>query len=137
MLKTQPENLGVLLADEGHHRFTYSLLPHDGRWWSTEVQAEADLVNEPLRFVNANGNVGDELAPIKWSGADLRLHALKPAEDGKGYVLRVSEAAWRRGELSFDLPKDKRLTPVDALERPLAGSDPASIRPFELKSFRL
>ena len=31
-----------MLADEGHQRFTYALLPHDGRWWSTNVQAEAD-----------------------------------------------------------------------------------------------
>lgn len=126
-----------MLADEGHHHFRYAILPHDGRWWSQEVQSEADMLAEPLRHVNCTTNEAFEFAPIAWQGPDLRLHALKPAEDGNGCILRISEAAGRRGAVKFDLPQSRRLTPVDALERPLASGDITGLRPFELRSFRL
>lgn len=35
----------------------------------------------------------------------MRLHALKPAADGNGYVLRFSEMAGRRGKFHMPLPE--------------------------------
>ena len=57
-----------MLADEGRHRFTYAILPHDGCWWSAGVQAEADLVSDPLRFVHTAA--GPALRP---SGGRARI----------------------------------------------------------------
>lgn len=124
-----------MLADEGHHHFTYALLPHDGRWWSEEVQAEADLVADPLRFVVASAADDYVVRPIGWTGQQLRFHALKPAEDGNGHVLRVSEAAGRRGALAL-ATEGLRQTLVDGLERPAEGRAYA-VRPLELRSLRL
>jgi alpha-mannosidase len=124
-----------MLADEGHHQFTYALLPHDGRWWSAEVQAEADLVNDPVRIVAGKGEQGQDMAPVTWEGSDLRLHALKPAEDGQGFILRASEAAGRRGPLRFGLPTGRTASAVDGLERRLeSAAGPSSVTPHQLIS---
>ncbi len=125
-----------MLADEGHHHFTYAIMPHDGRWWSEEVQAEADLLADPLRFVPASADATYTVAPVQWSGLDMRVHALKPAESGEGYVLRVSEAAGRRGKLSIAVDGGRNCRPVDALERPLEVEDAEAYTPFHLASLR-
>jgi alpha-mannosidase len=126
-----------MLADEGHHRIRYALLPHDGRWWSGAVQAEADLVNEPLRFAPAPlpAGAGHSFAPIGWEGQDFRFHALKPAEEGCGLVLRLSESAGRRGSFRLTLPKGLAAQPVNILEEPVEA--PHSTTPFQLFSWHL
>lgn len=124
-----------MLADEGKHHFTYAIMPHDGRWWSGEVQAEADLLVDPLRVAPARAKPGQEVAPVRWSGLDMRFHALKPAEDGQGHVLRLSEAAGRRGQI--ELAVDGRVPRgVDGLERPLDDAEIGAIPPFHLSSVR-
>lgn len=122
-------------ADEGAHRFSYALLPHDGRWWAPEVQAEADLMVDPLRHAPA-GAMAPVIAPLRWSGLEMRLHALKPAEDGQGYVLRLSEAAGRRGALAVSVPEGRKVVPVDGLERPLDPPADGLLGPFSLRSLR-
>ena len=122
-----------MLADEGHHRFTYALLPHDGRWWSAEVQAEAELLSDPLRHAPTAKPDGT-IAPIRWQGPDLRFHALKRAEDGPGHVLRLSEVAGRRGTVSFQHVKGVQAVPVDGLERPI--KDGPMVTPFHMLSRR-
>lgn len=122
-----------MLADEGRHEFTYALLPHDGRWWSAEVAAEADLVADPLRHAAAAPR--DAIAPIGWTG-DMRFHALKPAEDGAGHILRLSEAAGRRGRMTVTVPEGISQTAVDGLERP-TQSDPEQVTPFRIVTLRL
>ncbi len=124
-----------MLADEGQHRFRYALLPHDGRWWSEMVQAEADLVADPVRYCPARRNGDDDLAPIGLAGQQVRLHALKPAEDGDGYILRLSEAAGRRGPFWLQLPATAfraRSTPWNSP----STATPALERPFGLASLR-
>ncbi|NGP18842.1 alpha-mannosidase [Devosia aurantiaca] len=123
-----------MLADEGHQHFTYSILPHDGRWWSEAVQSEADLVTDPLRFVPATADRAYSIQPLSWNGQQLRVHALKRAEDGSGHVLRFSEAAGRRGKFDLQLP-DAGVC-VNGLETVVDGIPNADIRPFELRSVR-
>ncbi len=119
-----------MLADEGRHRFRYALLPHDGRWWSPEVQAEAELFCDPLR--HAPTARSGTIRPLSWSGLDLRFHALKRAEDGQGHVLRLSEVAGRRGQVQFRHEKGIAAQTVDGLERPAPAPD--QITPFHLMS---
>lgn len=122
-----------MLADEGRHEFTYALLPHDGRWWSAEVAAEADLFCDPLRHAAAAPRAA--IAPLGWHGPDMRFHALKPAEAGSGHILRLSEAAGRRGILSIATPAGATLTRVDGLERPIADGN--QITPFRVVSVKI
>ena len=124
-----------MLADDGRHRIRYSLLPHDGRWWSGEMQAEADLVNEPLHFVPSMPTGQSSYAPITWSGQDFRFHALKPAENGEGLVLRLSESAGRRGAFGLSFPKRHQASQVSILEE--AVQEAKAVNPFQLLSWRL
>lgn len=117
-----------MLADEGHHRFTYALLPHDGRWWAGPVQAEAELLSDPLR--HAPTAKAGTIRPLAWDGLDLRFHALKRAVDGQGHVLRLSEVAGRRGKVSFCHQGGKEPVALDGLERPITAPD--QITPFHL-----
>lgn len=122
-----------MLADEGKHTFTYAILPTQGRWWDDDVQAEADLLSDPLRTAPAASG-GPDLTPLGWTGASLRLHALKPGPEGS-HVLRVSEAAGRRGPFELRVPDGVAVAPVDGLERPVLRGD--GLRPFELVSMQL
>lgn len=124
-----------MLADEGHQRFTYALLPHDGRWWSADVQAEADLVCDPLRFTVATADADYDLSPVTISDQDVRIHALKPAEDGDGYVLRFSEAVGRRGSYAICVPDGRTCRATNALEAELEDM-PSTLKPFGLVSVR-
>ncbi len=129
-----------MLADEGQHRIRYALLPHDGRWWSAAVQAEADLVNEPLRFALSPAGADTSFAPIGWQGQDFRFHALKPAEEGNGLVLRISESAGRRGAFNLRLPTGLAAQQVTILEEAAPdrhGEPGLSATPFQLLSWRL
>ena len=64
---------------------------------------------------------------------DARFHCLKPAEDGNGTILRLSESAGRRGR--FDIKFSEIPHSVNILENDVAES--AVTRPFELRSWRI
>jgi alpha-mannosidase len=125
-----------MLADEGHHEFTYALLPHDGRHWSEAVQAEADLVSDPLRVLAAEADEAYIVRPVAWQGQQMHFHALKPTEDGTDYVLRLSEVAGRRGHFDTTVPADRNPIMVDGLEREVPGGHLSQLRPYQLISLR-
>ncbi len=95
-------------ADQGRHRFTYSLYPHRGDW-RTGTGAQAADLNLPLtaRFEAGHGGA----LPPNWSfvsadSANLVVETVKKAEDGDEVVVRLYEAEGRRGVgvLNFGLP---------------------------------
>jgi alpha-mannosidase len=125
------------LADEGQHEFTYALLPHAGGWHDGGVLAEAQDLNRPLltAAVRAAGPVS--LRPAEVTGLPLGLGALKPAEDGAGYVLRCYEPYGGRGEAAVRLPPGWRLAgELDVLERP-CGPAGLAFTPFQVRTWRL
>ena len=77
----------------------------------------------------------------------VEVGAWKPAEDGRGRILRFVETRGARGDVQVFWNVDaRRVTPVDLLERPigregLAHSSGAAtllrMRPFELVSLRV
>lgn len=93
-------------ADVGTHRFTYALYPHQGDWRGQTVE-EAEDLNAPLRAVSlpANGRK-DSSSQTLLNLCDLgslRVSALKKAEDGRGYILRLYEAEGGRGRMRLDV----------------------------------
>lgn len=76
-----------LYADEGSHRFTYSVYPHQGDWTTSGVVNEAFALNSPLVAV-AGVSTSDSAFVRPEGGVELTLGALKPAEDGNGLILR-------------------------------------------------
>lgn len=123
-------------ADEGVQEFTYSLLPHDGRWWDAEVQGEAEDLNGALLATPSRGS--ETLwTPLEARGVGLRVLAFKRAEDGKGRVLRVAEARGARGRLELKLPAGFRcVEELNTLEDGQGDPD-FSFTPFRMRSWRI
>jgi alpha-mannosidase len=135
-------------VDQGWQEFTLSLLPHVGDWRSAGIVQRARELNMPLVPITMHAHSG-VLAPVNSMGAldtpEIELTALKPAEDGSGYILRLADrhGIGGRGHLSwmdsaFEVAvqphevKTLRLTrdggwqatPCDMLERPLVLDKP-------------
>ncbi|WP_042202251.1 alpha-mannosidase [Paenibacillus camerounensis] len=78
-------------ADQGEHRFTYSLLPHQGDWISGHTAEEAWMLNNPLRAVQGsfNGVTGKPL--FRTDAAGVAIDAVKLSEQGDSCVIRLHE----------------------------------------------
>ena len=82
-------------ADQGHHEFTYSLLPHRGGFCQAGVVQAAYGLNQPLTGMEIRNGAGD--LPQKFSLAscdreNVILETVKRAEDGDDMILRLYEA---------------------------------------------
>ncbi|WP_413989572.1 alpha-mannosidase [Labrys okinawensis] len=125
-------------ADEGEQNFTYSLMPHGGDWFDAGVREEAEDLNQPLLATGANGLAEGVVAPITTTGIPAAFSGLKPAEDGKGLILRVYEPAGRRGDFNLALAGGwSAQGPLNILEEAMDRGDGADLRPFEVRSWRL
>ncbi|MEM6388720.1 MAG: glycoside hydrolase family 38 C-terminal domain-containing protein [Pseudomonadota bacterium] len=92
-------------ADQGHHRFTYALLPHEGDR-RLDVRREAYALNLPPRvFAGSAGPGPGAMGPVVRSDAPrVVIETVKPAENGDGIIVRLFEAHNTRGpaELTLD-----------------------------------
>ncbi|MGW6956928.1 alpha-mannosidase [Streptomyces chartreusis] len=125
-------------ADQGMHRFTYSLLPGAD---IEDAVAEGYALNLPLRVADAAG------APepvVSVDGDGVTVEAVKLADDRSGdVVVRLYESRGGRaqGVLRTGFPlAGAQIT--DLLERPLEtaetdGGVPVSLRPFQVLTLRL
>jgi alpha-mannosidase len=126
------------LADEGGQRFTYAIYPHAGDWHEGRVREEAEDLNQPLVGTTASGvhHIGYNL--LVSEGIDAALSGFKPAEDGRGLILRVYEPAGRRGRFVFSLPSGwSAVESVSILEEPMTRPDGPDLLPFEVRSWRI
>ncbi|HEV2128925.1 MAG TPA: glycoside hydrolase family 38 C-terminal domain-containing protein, partial [Thermomicrobiales bacterium] len=130
-------------ADEGEHRFTYSLFPHIGDWVDGGVTREARALNAPLVVTAAASDATGREAFVASTGIELGLGALKRAHDQDGIVLRVYEPHGARGQAQLTFTETPAsVTRVTILEEPqkerevtLNGNTAAfEIGPFEVVS---
>ncbi len=138
-------------ADEGEHRFTYSLLPHAGDWTEADVVGEAFALNSsqlavPVVSTGASLPVCNGILSV--DGLPLALGCLKGAEDGQGLIIRLHEPHGARGNatLRFSSPV-RRIQRINLLEEPVAEPPPVlgddgsmahlAVRPFEVVSLRV
>lgn len=83
-------------ADHGHHIFTYSLMLHEGDYFTGGVIDEAYRLNIPLREIpaaqgNGDGAINGSLLSV--SSPNIIVEAVKKSENGKGAVVRMYESA--------------------------------------------
>lgn len=81
--------------DFGHHEFTYSLLPHNGSLDRAHTARQGEILNQRLKGFIADKHKGSarELSLARTDVDNVIIKALKSAEDGKAYVVRVYETA--------------------------------------------
>ncbi|NLF00410.1 MAG: hypothetical protein GX601_05460, partial [Anaerolineales bacterium] len=111
--------------DQGPQEFTLVLRPHVGDWREAGIVRRARELNLGVTPITMHAHTGerptvDSLAEL--TSAELELTALKPAEDGDGYVLRVADRHGRggAGELRW-----------------LGQCVPVSVEPFQVVTLRL
>ncbi|WP_456394460.1 alpha-mannosidase [Thermococcus sp.] len=121
-------------SDLGEGEFTYYLYPHRGDWFEGEVYKRALEVWSKLRVVRANGT-GEKAREFSFMRTDAVVGALKKAEDGKGYILRLYNPS--REELEVELPEEG--IEMDMIELREAGKADKKVRlkPFEIKTIRI
>jgi alpha-mannosidase len=137
------------LADRGHHRFTYSLLPHAGGWREGGVVQAAYELNYPLFTHPLPAQPGGALPP-EWGLVTLDcehviLETVKQAEDGEAWIIRVYEAMQYRNEqvkLSFTRPIRSAVecNLIEEEEQPVEWEGQSirfGITPFEIKTFKV
>jgi alpha-mannosidase len=111
--------------DQGLQEFALVLLPHAGDWRAAGVVRRAREVNLPPLAITTHAH-GGALPPVasalRLDARDLELTALKPAEFGRGTIVRLADRHGRGGV--GDLVWDDRRFPV------LLG-------PGEVRTFRL
>lgn len=126
-------------ADQGRHRFTYSLLPGAS---VDDAIAEGYALNLPLRIAAAAGTAEPV---VSVDGAGVTVEAVKLADDASGdVVVRLYESRGGRAEglLRTGFPLAGAQV-TDLLERPLEAAATegnavaVSLRPFEVKTLRL
>jgi alpha-mannosidase len=131
-------------ADEGFHAFTYSLLPHSGHWDERTVRA-AYALNDPWQVLESTRAARTEsLTLLRAEPANAVIETVKPAEDGRGWIVRLYESQRCRGRVALHTGFDLSGAAVcDLLENdqqplPVAGRSVAfDLAPFQIVTLRL
>ena len=149
-------------ADLGRHAFAFAYFPHRGRDDAEQVTQLAHELNAPVLI----GREGDPAGPDDGSterrslpsaasrsgagswfsvdGGSVKLETVKPAEDGRGVVLRLYEFAGTAPTVRVRLPATfTSAVETDLLEhdeRPIElrdGTIELEFTPYEIRTFRL
>ncbi len=129
-------------ADRGHNTFTYALLPHDDGFPSATVFREADRLNRaPLQW--SGRRAPTEQLPVRLESEAVTMEALKRAEDGEGWILRLCNRSGLPSSASLTATKPSRLSPCDGVEDtseealPSQNSWKLPLAPFAVRTWRI
>lgn len=134
-------------ADQGEHRFTYSLLPHKGSW-NEQTIAAAYALNDPLLVYqpagSGNGEVQQPASFLAVNRPNVVIETIKQAEDGNGIIVRLYESQRQRGSVtlstSFPLAAAWRANIIEHNDQAIAVDGQQitfSVRPYEIVTLRL
>lgn len=135
-------------ADQGHHVFTYSLLPHMGDFRETGTIQEAYSLNQPLMAApvspESTGLPG-EFSLVKCDQPGVIVETFKKSEDGEDWILRLYDAYDQRTKASLTLGIPFRSVCLcDLMENPIEGelevhgqSVTIPVKNFEIVTLRI
>lgn len=133
-------------ADQGHHSFTYSLLPHKGNWTEGRVEEEARCLNQPCHVYGVEkhtGNLPKDKAFFQCTAEGCILEAVKYAEDSRDIIVRVYENVNGRHKGRLILPwKIISAWKSDILERKnkeipfMENEISIELKPYEIQTYR-
>lgn len=124
------------LLDEGEHHFTLEMAAYGTDFAHSNVTAEAEQFSRPP--IGVRGKWEGELPGLK-SGIASITH-IKPAEDGEGIILRVTEHAGVGGAVILELPRwVKAVFRTDMPERKREPIENGclTLHPFEIATVRM
>jgi alpha-mannosidase len=137
-------------ADQGEHRFVYSLFPHAGSWGMDTVR-EAYALNDPLlvRGVDQPSHtpsacLGPSVAMLSCTATNFVIETVKRAEDGNGLIVRGYECQRQRGAVTFStgfaLRQAWQTNILETAQTPLAVEHnrvTVFVKPYEIVTLRL
>ncbi len=110
--------------DWGHHEIRYGLAAHAGDFRQAQTDWQAERLNAPLlafRTLAHAGPLGRSLSPVQLDSTRIRITALKQAEQGSAFIVRLLELdgqAQREVAIRFAAPV-LSMRELDAQERAL------------------
>ncbi|MCP3967849.1 MAG: alpha-mannosidase [Lentisphaerae bacterium] len=131
-------------ADQGHHEFTYSLLPHTGGLQESNVINNAAILNQPpLRFEGFKA--GKSTLPCTIEAEHISMEVLKKAEKEDCLIIRLVETHGQRskGKVFINRP-DTKVIKSNMIE--WTNEDNISLnencfeielKPFEIQTYKL
>ena len=133
--------------DLGKHSFTYSLMPHGGKLDAAAATFASDCLNKPKRALAVeahSGVAGKQLSIARSTNPSLKIGALKKAERGDEYVVRVYELSGKgaTGRIEFPVPilSAQEVDGVEESKGAASFSGNALMvdsKPFQLRTFKL
>jgi alpha-mannosidase len=91
--------------DQGLQEFNLLLCPHTGDWRDAGVVRRAREFNAAPVLVTMHSHPGERPPAdslLRLGASDLELTAVKPAEDGKGFIVRIADRHGRGGSGSLE-----------------------------------
>ncbi len=127
-------------ADQGHHRFTYAVLPHAGSFEEADTVQEAYLLNRPMTACETPGG-GSGKESFSLASADqpnVLIEAVKMEEDGDGMVVRLYECMNRKTDavIRFGVTADE-IVRTDLLENETEALGNGSEVRLSLRGFEI
>lgn len=113
--------------DIGHHEFVYGLAGHVGDWRRAQTDWQGQRLNDALIVFQTRhhpGALGKELSLVKIDNPRVRLLALKKAEEGDEWIVRLVELDGRpqpKVRISFAAPVTAARE-VNGQEQPLGSA---------------
>lgn len=117
----------VEYMDIGKQVFRYALHPYTGGWQNARLNRRAALLNRPLpRVVETyhEGPLSGEYCGIRLDNPAVDVSVVKRAEDGRGYVIRLSETSGQHQQATLEAVFADRSMDV-------------TLSPFQLKTLYL
>lgn len=132
--------------DWGHHEFIYGLAAHPGDWRRGRTDWQGSRLNDPLmafQSPNHSGTLGKSFSFLHLDSSDVRVMAVKKAENSDETIVRIVEMLGRSApdvRLTFPAPITAARE-VNGQEEPLGkatvtgGTLAVTLTPYEIRSF--
>ena len=111
--------------DQGYQEFTLALCPHIGGWQDNDIIRRARELNIPFPCITTHSHTGDrprQASLLALTSPEMEMTALKHAENGEGYIVRVADSHGRGAQGALQWQRQ---------------SFPVSLAPFEVATLRL
>lgn len=126
-------------ADIGLHEFTYSLYPHNSDPISGKTVEEAWEINSPITVLKRKTSLLPKISTQSTGG--VAIDALKKAEDGKGWILRLHDYSGGRSQFTLTTNQNMLWNDTNLMElnenQAIQDNLDIKIKPFEVKTIRL
>ncbi len=91
-------------SDVGVNTFTYSLYPHTGALRNSEAEKQAFMLNNPITVIGKTEDIRP-FSFVQCSDERINIGAVKKAEEGNGFIVRLNETNNMRHKIRLNFGK--------------------------------